>query len=191
MQNRVKLTSSVTLAKGWSELKEDTFQYQRRDGAWQEMTRQRFNYGDGATVLPYNLRKKTILLISQFRYAAFSANYSNCMIEACAGLLDGDEPSVCAHKELLEEVGYQVASVTPVFTAFMSPGVNTEQIHFFIAEYQDSDRVHEGGGLLAEGEDIEVMEILFADAVDMIKSGQIVDAKTIMLIQHLKIADIF
>lgn len=155
-------------------------------GEWVTQVREAYDRGNGATILLYNTSKRTVILTRQFRLPTYlNANQSGMLIEACAGLLDRDNPEDCIRKETQEETGYKVKSVQKVFEAYMSPGSVTEILYFFIAEYSQAMKVGEGGGVQEEQENIEVLEILFSDAYKMIASGEIRDAKTIMLLQYL------
>jgi len=188
MSDRVKNVEKVLLSDNWYTLNNVIFDYRMKNGAWVKQAREAYDRGNGATVLLYNKKKRTVVLISQFRMPTYlNGNASGMMIETCAGLLDGDDPETCVMKEAEEESGFKVTHVEKVFEAYMSPGAVTEIIHYFIAEYNDRDKIGEGGGLASEQEDITVLEVDFDKAFDMIKSGQIKDAKTIMLLQYAKI----
>jgi len=157
----------------------------------EQQTREVYDRGNGATILLYNKQQKTVILTRQFRMPTFvNGNASGFLIEACAGLLDRDNPEDCIRRETEEETGYKIEKVQKVFEAFMSPGSVTEILHFFIAEYSNSMKVHEGGGIASEQENIEVLEILLEQAMAMIRSGEIKDAKTIMLLQYVKLQNI-
>lgn len=188
MSDRVKNIKKVLLSDNWYTLNNIIFDYKMKDGAWVEQAREAYDRGNGATVLLYNKKKHTVILISQFRMPTYlNGNASGMMIETCAGLLDGDDPETCVIKEAEEESGFKVSHVEKVFEAYMSPGAVTEILHYYVAEYDDSDKVGEGGGLASEQEDITVMEVDFNKAFNMIASGQIKDAKTIMLLQYAKL----
>jgi nudix-type nucleoside diphosphatase (YffH/AdpP family) len=143
-----------------------------------------FDRGNAAAILPYNLAQRTIVLVRQFRLPAFVNGHDDLLIEAAAGLLDEASPEERIRLEAEEETGYRLHDVHKVFEAFMSPGAVTEKIHFFVAEYEPHMRIGDGGGLAHEGEDIEVIELSIDDALAMVGDGRIVDAKTIMLLQH-------
>ena len=188
MSDRVKNIKKVLLSDNWYTLNNIIFDYQMKDGAWVKQAREAYDRGNGATVLLYNKKKHTVVLVSQFRMPTYlNGNASGMMIETCAGLLDGDDPETCVIKEAEEESGFKVTRVEKVFEAYMSPGAVTEIIHYYVAEYNEQDKIGEGGGLASEQEDITVMEVDFEKALDMIKTGQIKDAKTIMLLQYAKI----
>jgi len=188
MSDRVKNIKKVLLSDNWYTLNNIIFDYQMKDGAWVKQAREAYDRGNGATVLLYNKKKHTVVLVSQFRMPTYlNGNASGMMIETCAGLLDGDDPETCVIKEAEEESGFKVTRVEKVFEAYMSPGAVTEIIHYYVAEYNEQDKIGEGGGLASEQEDITVMEVDFEKALDMIKTGQIKDAKTIMLLQYAQI----
>ncbi|MFW0754805.1 NUDIX domain-containing protein [Pseudomonas sp. H11T01] len=183
----VRITAQETLSDNWYVLKKFSFDLRRRDGTWQAQTREVYDRGNGATILLYNLARRTVLLTRQFRMPAFVNGHSGFLIESAAGLLDNASPEQRIRKEAEEETGYRVESVKKIYDAFMSPGSVTERVHFFIGEYQPSDRIGNGGGLLEEGEDIEVLELGFEEAIAMVGNGEIVDGKTIMLLQYLEL----
>ncbi len=183
----VRITAQETLSDNWYLLKKISFDLRRRDGTWQTQTREVYDRGNGATILLYNLARRTVLLTRQFRMPAFVNGHSGFLIESAAGLLDNASPEQRIRQEAEEETGYRVESVEKIYEAFMSPGSVTERVHFFIGEYQPDDRIGEGGGLVEEGEDIEVMELEFEQAIAMVSNGEIVDGKTIMLLQYLEL----
>ena len=111
-------------------------------------------------------------------------NEDGFLIEVCAGLLDKDNPEACIIRETEEEVGYRLKKVKKVYEAYSSPGVMTEKMHFFIGEYTDDMKVNDGGGLDSEHEDIEVLELPFEVAIEMLNTGQIEDTRTIVLLQY-------
>ena len=188
MNSRVKNIKKVLLSDNWYTLNKVIFDYKMPNGQWVEQARESYDRGNGAAVLLYNKIKQTVILISQFRMPTYlNGNDSGMMIEACAGLLDGDDPETCVIKEAEEESGFRVVRVEKIFEAYMSPGAVTEILHLYIAEYQDSDKVSDGGGLEDEQEDITVLELDFKKAISMISTGEIQDAKTIMLLQYLMI----
>jgi nudix-type nucleoside diphosphatase (YffH/AdpP family) len=189
--DRVQILEEKVLSDDWYLLKKTKFRYRRRDGQWQELTRESYDRGNGAVLLLFNAAQQTVVLIRQFRFPAFvNGSRSGLLIEACAGLLDGDDPLSCIRREAEEETGYRVHSPRKVFEAFMSPGSVTERLHFFVAEYEERDRVNRGGGDASEGEDIEVLELPLAEALRMIEAGTIEDGKTIMLLQYLALQNL-
>lgn len=150
--------------------------------------REVYDRGNGAAILLYNSVKKTVILTRQFRLPTYlNGNASGMMIEVCAGLLDQDNPEACVIREAEEETGYRIAKVDKVMQTYMSPGAVTEILHLFVGEYNEQMKINEGGGLEEEQEHIEVLEMSFDDAFAMIESGEIVDAKSILLLQHAKI----
>ncbi|HVT94862.1 MAG TPA: NUDIX domain-containing protein [Bryobacteraceae bacterium] len=182
---KVRIKGVRVLSDDWAILKKTTFEFLRRDGSWQETTRETYDRGDGATILLYNLKRRTVVLTRQFRYPAFvNGHPSGMLIEAAAGRLDRASPEERIRAEAEEETGYQVSDARRVFEAFMSPGSVTERVHFFVAEYDNEAKTRPGGGNHAEGEDIEVLEIPFAAAMRAIEAGEIQDGKTIMLLQY-------
>lgn len=188
MNSKVKNVKKILLSDNWYTLNKIVFDYKMPNGQWVEQARESYDRGNGAAVLLYNKKKQTVILISQFRMPTYmNGNETGIMIEVTAGLLDGDDPQTCVIKEAEEESGFRVNKVEKVFEAYMSPGAVTEILHFYIAAYDDSDKVSEGGGVAAEQEDITVLELDFKKAVAMISSGEIKDAKTIMLLQYLLI----
>ncbi|ALL15133.1 NUDIX domain-containing protein [Caulobacter henricii] len=185
VRDRVRIGDTKLLSDNWYVLKTTTFDWKRRDGTWQTQSREHYDRGNGAVLLPYNLRARTVLLVRQFRYPAFVNGYDDLLIEAAAGLLDDAEPEVRIRAEVEEELGYRLGAVRQVFQAYMSPGSVTEILYFFVAEYDTAMRIGDGGGHPDEGEDIEVLERSIDEALVMIADGRIRDAKTIMLLQHL------
>lgn len=184
MNERVKVTGSEVLAEGWGKLTRWTFDLRRRSGEWQKQVRETYDRGDGAAILLYNDEKKTVVLIRQFRFAVYFNQESGYLIEVCAGKLDGDDPVTCARKEAEEETGYRVSEVRQVYRSYMSPGSVTERLSLFVGKYDAASKVSDGGGHFEEGEDIEVLELPFARAMEMVGSGEINDAKTVMLLQY-------
>jgi len=184
ISDRIRVKSVRPLSKGHLKLNAVTFDWRRDDGHWQTQRREVVDRGHAAALLPYNRSGRTVVLVKQFRYPAYSAGYDSLMIEAAAGLLDNASPEERIRLEAEEETGYRLHEVRKIFEAFMSPGSVTEKIHFFVAEYEPSMRVSAGGGLADEGEEIEVLELSVDEALAMIADGRIIDAKTIMLLQH-------
>jgi nudix-type nucleoside diphosphatase (YffH/AdpP family) len=185
MSERVRILEERVLSDDWYILKKTRFDYRRRDGRWQTLARETYDRGNGAVLLLFNVGRGSIVLTRQFRYPAFvNGGGDGLLIEACAGLLDGEDPLTCIQREAQEETGFAVRAPRKIFEAYMSPGSVTEKLHFFVAEYQDDQRVTGGGGDAAEGEDIEVLELPLPRALEMISSGEIQDGKTIMLLQH-------
>lgn len=187
MSDRVRVQSVETLSKNWGTLKKTSFEYRRNDGVWENQTRETYDRGNGATIIPFDPSRQTVLLVRQFRFVAFAVGDDPMLLEACAGLLDADDPETAIRREAEEELGYRLGNIQRLYMPFISPGSVTEKLAFFTAEYSPADKVSEGGGHEDEGEDIEVVEMTFTEAMAAISDGRIVDAKTIMLLQHLEI----
>jgi nudix-type nucleoside diphosphatase (YffH/AdpP family) len=183
-QERVRIKSVETLSNDWYVLKKTTFELLRRDGSWQQQSRETYDRGNGATILLYNLDRRTVVLTRQFRFPAYVNGHSGMLIEAAAGLLDQASPEDRIRAEAEEETGYRVSQVRKIFEAFMSPGSVTERLYFFVAEYGSGSRATLGGGNHEEGEDIEVLELSIDDAMTAIEAGEIQGGKTIMLLQY-------
>lgn len=176
------------LSDNWYTLNKYTFKYQRPDGSWETQHREAYDRGNGAAILLYNSKKGTVVLTKQFRMPTYvNGNEDGMMIEVCAGLLDGDNPADCVRKETEEETGYKISNVQKVFQTYMSPGSVTEILYLFVGEYDESMKVSDGGGAEDETENIEVLELDFNEAMQMVANGEIKDAKTIMLLQHAKL----
>ena len=188
MNDKVKIIKTEILSDNWYVLKKVTYDYMQRDGTWTTINREAYDRGNGATILLYNLKRRTVILTRQFRLPSFiNGNDSGMLIEACAGLLDKDNAEDCIKRETEEETGYKVSSVEKIFDAYMSPGSVTEMLTFFVAEYEENMKITEGGGLKGDNEDIEVLQVEFTEALNMIANGTIKDAKTIMLLYHASI----
>jgi nudix-type nucleoside diphosphatase (YffH/AdpP family) len=182
--DRVRIVDVQLLSDDWYVLKKTTFDYRRADGDWQRQSRETYDRGNGATLLLYDPRQRTVVLTRQFRFPAFVNGHDGMLIEAPGGLLEEASPEERIRAEVEEETGYRVHAVRKVFEAFMSPGSVTEKLYFFVAEYDADSRVGRGGGVVDEGEDIEVLELPFDEALAMIARGEIMDGKTIMLLQY-------
>ncbi len=188
MSDNFKLLETKILSQNWYTLRKLKFEYKRRDGNISIQERESYDRGNGAAILLYNPISQNIILTRQFRIPTVNnGNPSGMMIEVCAGLLDQDSPDDCIRREALEETGYKINEVEKIFEAYMSPGAVTEKLHFYIGRYSEKMKATEGGGRPEEDEDIEVLELPFEDAYNMIQSGEIVDAKTILLLQYGKI----
>ena len=184
---KVHIQKTEILSDNWYTLNKVTFDYQKKNGTWQTQSREAYDRGNGAAILLYNSQQKTVILTKQFRLPSYiNGNKDGMLIEVCAGLLDKDNPEDCIRKETQEETGYNITEVRKVFEAYMSPGSVTEILYFFVAEYSPEQKIHDGGGVDQE-EDIEVLEVDFKKALEMIKTGEIRDAKTIMLLQYAQI----
>ena len=185
---KIKINQTDLLSNNHYMLNNVTFDFLRKYGVWITQKREVYDRGNGAGILLYNREQKTIILTQQFRLPAYlNGNETGMMIEVCAGLLDEDHPEQCIIRETEEETGYRIKSVQKIMETYMSPGAITEILHLFVGEYDASMKVNEGGGLEDEQEEIEVIEMPFADAYKMIATGEIKDAKTILLLQYAKI----
>jgi GDP-mannose pyrophosphatase NudK len=190
--NQVKIIKEELLSDNWYTLKKYSYQVIKNDGSVLEQTREVYDRGNGAVILLYNKEFKTVILTRQFRLPTFvNGNKTGYLVEACAGLLDEENPEDAIKRETEEETGYRIKDVRKVFEAYMSPGSVSEILYFFIAEYTQSMKVNKGGGVEQEQEDIEVLEMDFIHAIQMIEKGEIKDAKTIMLLQFLQIRQVF
>lgn len=187
----VQIEKTEILSDKWYTLKKVTFSIRKKDGSFQQQSREAYDRGNGAAILLYDKSTENVILTRQFRLPSFlNGNETGMMIEVCAGLLDDDNPEDCIKRETEEETGYKISHVEKIFEAYMSPGAVTEILHFFIAEYSKDMKINDGGGLDDEGEDIEVLELSFEEALQMIDTGAIKDAKTIMLLQYLRLKNI-
>ncbi len=189
--NKVKIIREELLSDNWYSLKKYSYEIIGKDGRLHQQTREVYDRGNGAAILLYNKESRSVILTKQFRLPSFvNGNETGILIEVCAGLLDQDNPEAAVKRETEEETGYRIKDVRKIFEAYMSPGSVSEILHFFIAEYSQSMKVNEGGGVKEEQEDIEVLETGFDHAMMMIETGEIRDAKTIMLLQYMKIRQI-
>ncbi|HBR6866223.1 TPA: GDP-mannose pyrophosphatase NudK [Klebsiella aerogenes] len=185
MSLNIHVIKDKILSENYFLLRNMTYELTRRDGSVVRHKREVYDRGNGATVLLYNPNKQSVVLVRQFRVATWlNGNPDGMLIETCAGLLDNDAPEVCIRKEAIEETGYQVGEARKVFELYMSPGGVTELIHFFIAEYSEAQRANRGGGV--DDEDIEVLELPFVRALEMVASGEIQDGKAVILLQYLQ-----
>ncbi|NHM06196.1 GDP-mannose pyrophosphatase NudK [Flavobacterium sp. CYK-4] len=185
---KIKITNTEVLADHWYTLRKITFDYQKKDQSWETQVREAYDRGNGATILLYNKANKTVILTRQFRMPTYlNGNETGMLIEACAGVLEHDNPEDCIRRETEEETGYLVSDVKKIFEVYMSPGSVTEIVYFFVGEYTKDMKIAEGGGVADEQENIEVLEFGFEEAYHMIATGEIKDAKTIMLLQYAKI----
>ena len=190
-KSKIRNINKDILSDNWYTLYKFTYEYQKEDGSWEKQIRESYDRGNGAAILLYNKDRGTVILTKQFRMPTYvNGNPSGMMIEVCAGVLDGAEPEDCIKKEVEEETGYRIDHVQKVFESYMSPGAVTEILHFFIGEYQEQMKIGDGGGAEDETENIEVLEVLFDTALNMITNGEIKDAKTIMLLQYARLNNI-
>ncbi|PTT33651.1 GDP-mannose pyrophosphatase NudK [Chryseobacterium sp. HMWF028] len=187
----ITLLNTEILSDNWYTLNKVTYSVLKKNGTTETQSREAYDRGNGAVILLYNTTSNTVILTRQFRLPTYiNGNPTGMLIEACAGLLDNDNPEDCIKRETEEETGYKISKVEKVFEAYMSPGSVTEILYFFIAEYSHEMKINDGGGLEEEGENIEVLELPFEESLKMIDTGEIKDAKTIMLLQRLRIKGI-
>jgi GDP-mannose pyrophosphatase NudK len=191
MGSPVKILDKTLLSDNWYKLYKYRYQITGANGRSAEQTREAYDRGNGAVILLYNRKKNTVILTRQFRLPTFvNGNSDGMMIEACAGLLDEDNAEDCIRRETEEETGYRIERVEKIYEAYMSPGSVTEILYFFTGEYSSDQKINAGGGVEHEQENIEVLELGFSEAYDMIASGKIRDAKTIMLLQYARLASL-
>ena len=184
----IEIKSIETLSKFFFTLSKVTFNFQKSDGSIESQVREVYDNGSGATVLLYNKSQRTVILIRQLRIAShLNGNPGGLLIETCAGLLEGNDPEATIKKEIAEETGYEISEVKKVMEIYTSPGANSELLHCFTAEYNADQKKYTGGGLQDEQEEIEVLEVPFAEAWKWLEEGKIRDAKTVILLQHLKL----
>jgi len=188
ISSRVRLRELKTLSHDYYELKRADYDFRRSDGTWQQQNRESYDIGQAAAVLPFDKARGMVLLVKQFRWPVFESGHRQLLIEAIAGKLDGDAPEVCAVREAMEEAGVTISNLRLVSHAFVSPGAVRERPSFFLADYDSTAPREKGGGHESEGEDIEVLETTLDAALAMIESGEIIDIKTIMLLQAAKLA---
>lgn len=186
----IRIIDSKILSDDWYSLKKYTFDIRRRSGEWQRQNREVYDRGNGATLLLFNRNRKTVILTRQFRFPVFMNGHDGYLIETAAGILDNMDPESRIKAEVEEETGFRISKVQKVFEAYMSPGSVTEKLYFYIAEYDVENKASAGGGIEAEGEDIEVLELTLEAALAAVESGLIVDGKTIMLLYHVALKGI-
>ncbi|MFV5688377.1 GDP-mannose pyrophosphatase NudK [Flavobacterium sp. ZT3R25] len=187
----IKIQKTELLSDNWYILNKVTFDYQKKDDSWITQKREVYDRGNGAAILLYNTQQKTVILTRQFRLPTYlNGNQTGMMIEVCAGLLDEDHPEQCIIRETEEETGYRITKVDKIMETYMSPGAVTEILYLFVGEYDESMKVSDGGGVEHEEENIDVLEMTYDEAYAMIESGEIKDAKTIMLLQYAKIKNL-
>ena len=187
---RVKRVTYTALSQFWGKLERVDFDYKFKKGGWKRLSHEAYGKNDGVAILLYNSQTKNVILCKQFRIPVYMAGvFNGYSIEVCGGALDkGETPENCVKREVQEELGYKVSNIKTIGAVFLSPGIVKERVHLFIAEYTELDKIkNRGGGLEAENEEIEVLEIPFNNAMDMIVDDKIIDARTIMLLQHVKL----
>lgn len=186
--HKINIIKKEVLSDNWYTLRKITYEDISPDGSVNIQSREAYDRGNGATILLYNRDNQTVILTRQFRMPTYiNGNENGYLIECCAGLLDKDDPEECIRRETEEETGYKVSHVEKVFEAYMSPGSVTEILYFFVAEYAKDMKTGDGGGLDEENENIEVLELPFSKALNMMATGEIRDAKTIMLLQYAQL----
>ena len=183
-KDRVRIIETAVLSDDWYVLRKVTFDFLRSNGTWQRQSRETYDRGNGATILLHDPRSGNVVLTRQFRMPTFVNGHDGMMIEAPGGLLDDAAPDERIRAEVEEETGYRVRNLRKIFEAYMSPGSVTEKLYFYLGEYDPAERPGAGGGVEEEGEDLEVLEVPLGEALRMIERGEIVDGKTIMLLQH-------
>ena len=187
MSESVRILTREIIARGFGVLEKVVFQRRRSTGEMQTMTREILDTGDGVTILPYDAARGTIILIRQFRGVAYLKDGTTSLIESCAGKLEGADPLSRVISETEEETGIKLSGAPRrLFQCYMSPGSFAESLTFFVAPYVPGDRINAGGGLVDEGEDIEVIETTLEAALAMVDSGEIVDVKTILLLHYAR-----
>ena len=187
--NKVKNIEYITLSDEWATLNKIEYDYLFNDGSWKRLSRESYDRGNGTSILLYNTSNQNVILTKQFRMPAYHNNKEEGMsIETCAGAIDGNEsPETCIIREVEEEVGIKISTAKKVMETYMSPGAVTEKMYLFIAEYTEVMKISKGGGLESENEEIEVLEMPFEKAVEMMNNGEIIDAKTVLLLQYAQI----
>ena len=191
MDKQITIINTVVLSDNRYILRKVNYEYTEKDGRRAMQSREVYDRGNGAVILLYNKQARTVILTRQFRMPTYlNGNATGMLIEACAGLLDKDNPEVAIRRETEEETGYKIGAIEKVFESYMSPGSVTEILYFFTAEYELSMKVGDGGGLEEEQEEIEVLELSIDRALEMVKTGEIRDGKTIMILQHVRLAGI-
>jgi nudix-type nucleoside diphosphatase (YffH/AdpP family) len=189
-KSEFRISKTEIIAKAWSTLWAVQVDATMRDGRRAELKREVSDHGHGAAILAIDRKRQTCLLVRQWRVGVAFNGEDGFLIEACAGLLDADQPEDCVRREALEELGTNLHDIQHVCDSYASPGAVSEKLSLFVGYYSEQDRVNAGGGLLEEGEDIEVLELPIDEAYAMIASGDIIDAKTIILLQHVKLQNV-
>lgn len=190
MNDKIKLIGTEVLSNAWGRLTRATLDYRRDDGMVQRLSRENYDHGNAASILLLNPARRTVLLVRQFRYPVFANGDPAFLLEACAGLLDGDDPLTCARREALEETGHEPKNIEYVSDVYMSPGSVQEKVSLFTGHYDETTYRHAGGGLIEEGEEVEVVEMGLDDAIAACGDGRITDGKTVVLIQHLRLGEL-
>ena len=185
MNDKIRLISTEILSQHWGTLTRATLDYRREDGTVQRLSRENYDHGNAAAMILFNPGRRTVLLVRQFRYPVLANGDAAFLLEACAGLLDGEDPQICARREAIEETGHEPAAMVHVGDVYMSPGSVQEKVSLFVGHYDESTYRHAGGGLIEEGEELEVVEMALDEAMRACRDGRIVDGKTVILLQYL------
>jgi len=186
MAEGVKILARDVVSDSFGRLERFKLRRRRFDSSEQDLDREIYDVGDSASIFLYDPKRSCVLLIRQFRLPVFLATGRETMIEVCAGKLQGLDAATRIVEEVKEETGLHIGAPRFLFEAFLSPGSYCEKMSFFAAPYAQEDRISDGGGLAHEGEDIEVFETTLDEALAMIDNGEIIDAKTIMLLNYAK-----
>ena len=189
MTDKITLIGTEVLSEAWGRLTRATLDYRRDDGTVQRLFRENYDHGNAAAILLFDAERRTVLLVRQFRYPVLANGDPAFLLEACAGLLDGDDPLTCARREALEETGHEPKDVAHVGDIYMSPGSVQEKVSLFVGHYDQTTYRHVGGGLAEEGEELEVVEMGLDDALAACGDGRITDGKTVVLIQHVRLGE--
>ncbi len=188
LKDAVKILENRVLSDQFYVLRRFTFEREEQDGERVTQVREVYDRGNGAAILLYNRADRMVILTRQFRMPTFvNGNPTGMLTECCAGLLDRDNAEEAIRRETEEETGYKIGTVEKVLEAYMSPGSVTEILYLFVAEYTKEMKVSDGGGLEHEREDIEVLEIPYGRALDMVRTGEIKDGKTIILLYYAEL----
>lgn len=190
MDEKVRVIGTETLSDDWGRLTRVTLDYRRDDGTVQRLSRENYDHGNAAAIVLFNPARRTVLLVRQFRYPVLANGDAAFLLEACAGLLDGDDPETCARREAVEETGHEPRDIVHVSDVYMSPGSVQEKVSLFVGHYDESTCRTSGGGLVEEGEELEVVEMALDDAMAACGDGRIIDGKTVILLQHLRLAEL-
>lgn len=186
---KVKNVTSNMISNFWGTLERVNFDFTFKNGKSVNLTHEVYGKSDGVAILLYNAITKKVLLTRQFRMPVYVAKINNGFsIEVVGGAMDENEtPEITAIRETEEEIGYKIFKLKKVTTAFLSPGILKEKVHLFIGEYSDDQKTKNGGGVIEENEEIEVLEISFSEALQMVENEEIIDARTILLLQYVKL----
>lgn len=190
MTDKITLIGTEVLSEAWGRLTRATLDYRRDDGTVQRLFRENYDHGNAAAIVLFDPVRRTVLLVRQFRYPVLANGDPAFLLEACAGLLDGDDPLTCARREALEETGHEPTNIVHVSDIYMSPGSVQEKVSLFVGHYDATTYRHRGGGLVEEGEELEVVEMGLDDAMAACGDGRITDGKTVVLIQHVRLGEL-